>query len=304
MLFKLVGCLLAFAGFGVSQTGPASGCQPLSKDVNQRIENYLGSRLISAADVRPSVKSVEQLAETCYRRVTMIIPGTEGPVVMYLSPDERFLTSTLYDLSVDPAKEVARIADGVAKVLTRDESPRIVGSSTRIVLVEFVDFQCPYSKRFAEWYSTLPESLREQTALVFKNLPLIQHQWARQAAAYAACANRQSPVAFRQLTDSLFLSQAETTPKNLDERVSLALSHSTDVDLQKLKACAQGEEGSAIVERDLGIAKQLNVNNTPTLFIDGRRVLRVGSAEELKHLIESELARTTVANRPDSTNRR
>jgi protein-disulfide isomerase len=209
---------------------------------------------------------------------------------MYLSPDERFLVSTLYDLSVDPQKEVGRIANNVSKLLMRDDSPKLAGADNRITLVEFVDFECPYCKQFADWYSALPASLQRQTTLVFKNLPLPQHPWAHSAAVYAVCANSQSPAAFRQLITFLFDSQSQITPQNLKQKALESLRQSNALDSQQFEACVSGKDASEVVDRDVAIAKQLNVSNTPTLFVNGRRVLRVASKEELQHLLETELS--------------
>ena len=289
---KFICVLSLFSALVSAQTLPSDKCPPPSKDINERVENYLAQRLVSGNGVRPSVKSVEILSESCYRKLTMTVPGTNADFVMYLSSDERFLTSTLYDLSVDPQKEVAHIAANVEKLLMRDDSPRLGKPDSSITLVEFVDFQCPYCKRFADWYSNLPESLRAQTTIIFKNLPFPPHQWSRAAASYAVCANFQSPSAFRTLTDLLFQKQSEITPENLKENIATALKQFTAIDIQQLETCASGKEGSEIVERDIAVARQLNVNTTPTLFINGRRVLRVGSLEELQHLLENELANT------------
>lgn len=289
---KLVCALSIFTAFGLSQTPAGETCSPLSKDIGQRVENYLAQRLVSGTNVRPSVKAIDSLPGSCYRKLTLAVPGSSGDVVMYLSPDERFLTSKLYDLTADPQEEVAHIAANVSKLLMRDDSPRRAEPDARITLVEFVDFQCPYCKQFAVWYSNLPSSLRRQTALVFKNLPLPQHPWARTAASYTICANFQSPTAFFELTDFLFQRQSEFTPDNLKDKLSVGLKQSNAVDLQKLEACVSGKDPSQIVDRDISIAKQLNISNTPTLFINGRRVLRVTSEEELKHLLETELAKS------------
>ena len=265
---------------------------PLSTDTKQRVENYLSQRLVAGTGVKPSIKSADTVGDSCYRKVTMTIPGTTGEVSMFLSPDERFLTSSLYDLSSDPQKEVARIADEVTKLLMRDDSPRLAGSDGRVTLVEFVDFQCPYCKRLADWYSALPDSLQRQTTVVFKNLPLPQHPWARPAAEYAVCASRQSSSAFHQLTAFLFRNQPDITAQNLKDKLLAGLGQSDPINLPQLATCASGSEASQIVERDVAVAKQLSVSNTPTLFIDGRRVLRVASAEELQQLLETELANT------------
>lgn len=287
---KFICILSLLSAMGLSQTPSPSNCPSSSKDIRQRVEHYLGQRLVSGTTVSPLVKSIDLLPDSCFRKVTMTIPATAGDVVMYLSPDERFLTSTLYDLSVDPQKEVSRIASNVTKLLMRDQSPRLAGDESRINLVEFVDLQCPYCKKFAEWYSALPDSLQRQTTLVLKNLPLPQHPWARSAAEYAVCASSQSPLAFRELSTFFLRNQSEITPQNLKDKVLKAFNQPTSVDLQQLEKCISGKEASQVVERDLAIAKQLNVNNTPTLFINGRRVLRVASAEELRHLLETELA--------------
>ena len=281
---------LLFSTLGLSQSLPQDKCPPLSADVNQRIENYLAQRLVSARSVRPSVRSVETLPDSCYRKVTMTIPGTNGDVIMYLSPNERFLTSTLYDLSKDPQKEVARIASNVADLLMHDPSPQFAGSKSRVTLVEFVDFQCPYCKHFAEWYSNLPETLRAQTTLVFKNLPLPQHPWARSAALYAACANMQSPVAFHEMVDLFFQKQPEIMPDNLQNKILTTSRQSRSFNLEKLNTCVSMQIVSSIIDRDIAVAKQLNVNNTPTLFVNGRRVTHVTSADELQQLLETELS--------------
>ena len=158
-----------------------------------------------------------------------------------------------------------------------------------MTLVEFVDFQCPYCKHFAEWYSNLPETLRAQTTLVFKNLPLPQHPWARRAALYAGCANVQSAAAFHEIVDLFFQKQLEITPDNLEDTIFAGLRQSSSLNLEKLNTCVSTQVAASIIDRDIAVAKQLNVNHTPTIFINGQRVLQVTSVQELQHLLEIHL---------------
>jgi len=294
--------LLCFIGLSVtlafSETPGATQCPTLSKEGRERVESYIGQRLVSGTAVKPLIKSAESLPESCYYKLSLTVNNAGRDFVMYLSPDERFLSSGLYDLSVDPELEVTRIADNVAKLLIRDKSPRFEGTEAKITMVEFVDFQCPYCKRFSDWYWDLPESLRSQITLIMKNLPLDQHPWARPAALYAVCADLQSPSAFREVSDFLFQEQSEITAANLKEKIGSGLRPRKTVDLQQLEACVSNKEASQILERDIGIAKQLNVSNTPTLFIDGRRVFRVSSADELQQLLKSRLANLKTTETP------
>jgi len=267
----------------------ASDCPSLPPDINSRIEHYLAKRLVSGANVKPLIASMEQLPHNCFRKVSITVPKAALPVVLYLSPDGRYLTSVVYDLSEDPNAEVARIASNVRSLLMRDQSPQRSGQHARITLVEFGDMQCPFCKRFAEWYQSLPDSSREQTALVYKHMPLPQHAWARSAALFGACVSLQSTSAFWQLSDFLLQNQSDITLDNFEAKAISALTQAAKIDVQELQLCIKNGTGAAIVDRDLMVAKELNVRSTPTVFVDGRRVLSVSSQEDLNELIEHEL---------------
>jgi protein-disulfide isomerase len=131
--------------------------------------------------------------------------------------------------------------------------------------------------------------MRDQTELVFKHLPLAQHSWARAAASYSACASLQSTAAFLTLSHYLFKNQAEITLDNLRDKILAGLSPVPGVDMDKLVACVSNKDGTAIVDRDIAVAQQLNVNSTPTLFVGVRRALTPHSAEDLRLLLQHEL---------------
>lgn len=267
----------------------ASECPDLPPNTASQIETYLGQRLVSGANVKVSILSMDRLPNNCYWKVWIRISNSASPVAFYLSQDGRYLTSVVYDLLTDPQEEVSSIASNVQALLLRNESPRLSGVRTRLTVVEFGDLQCPYCKRFAEWYKSLPNSLRDQTTLVFKHLPLEQHSWAREAAVFAACANLQSTVGFWQLSDFLLLNQRDITTENLENKVVSTFTPEAGINVQRLKTCVNDGSGAAIVQRDIAVAKQLNVRSTPTIFVDGRRVLPLNSQEELNQLIEREL---------------
>src|ERR1700683_4190942 len=178
-------------------------CSPLSDEMSSHITQYLAHRVVSQTVGAPAMLSSSLVPGTCYQKLSIQIPGTANPLTLYLSPDQRFLTSTLYDLARDPEEDAAQVAANVRALLMRDESPRTSPRDARVTLVEFGDLQCPYCRRFAEWYRLLPADLRNETTLVFKHLPLGQHSWAQLAAQYSACANEQSATAFWELADFL-----------------------------------------------------------------------------------------------------
>jgi protein-disulfide isomerase len=292
---KLFFSILITVLFQFARCVRAAECPPASKDINARIEKYLSERLVSGSDAKVSVVTVSLVPETCYRKFTIKVSGNPSEGVMYLSPDERFLTSTLYDLSVSPQQEVARISGSVEKLLMRDDSPQLAGKLPRVRLVEFGDLECPYTKLFTEWFDGLSTDMRDHVALVFKHLPLRQHPWAQKAATYSACAALQSSSAFWSLSESLLENQREITQENLKPIVAAELGKLGNLDLQEVFACATRGSGAVIVDRDVAVAQQLAVLSTPTLFINGKRALTPHSKEELEKLLREEIEKVAVA---------
>lgn len=290
MIRTWIRCGLAIAWcWTVALQAADEPCKPMSTDLNSHISEYLSKRIVSESGGIPSILSSSKVPGTCYQKLVIHVSGTSNPMTLYLSPDQRFLTSTLYDLSTDPKEEAARVAADTEHLLMRDDSPRLPGHDPHITLVEFGDLQCPYCKRFADWYRSLPAELREQTTLVFKHFPLAQHSWARLAAQYSACASQQSPAAFWELANYLLSHQDEITAANLKDKANNAASQVPNINPTLLVSCATGELGPTLVERDTAVAKELAVSSTPTLFINGRRASPLRSGEDLQLLLEREL---------------
>jgi protein-disulfide isomerase len=268
-------------------------CPALSTDTSDRIIEYLSHRLVAGQNVRPTVKDISSLPDTCYWKVTIEMSSRSNNVVMYLSPDQRFLSSMIYDLSVDPQKEVARIAENVQKLLLRDRATLDADTGGELSIVEFGDFECPFCKQFADWYQALPESLRQKSTLIFKHLPLPQHPWAKTAAIYAACADLQAPAGFLHLSNFLLANQGRITVGNIRTQIEAELSNDKYLKLNLLTACVANGDGEKIIERDADIARQLNVIGTPTIFINGKRILPLHSSGELETVLEKELQQTS-----------
>lgn len=175
------------------------------------------------------------------------------------------------------------------QLLQRDKSPRLVGSHSRLTVVEFGDAQCPYCRQFADWYQTLPPELLDSTTLVFKHMPLPQHSWARTAADYSACAGQQTEGAFWALTNYLLTHQGEVNSNNANEKILRAAAQVQGISVERLQMCVAAGTGSSLVQRDISVANDLSVNSTPTLFIHGRRAPALTSKEDLVRLLIKEM---------------
>jgi len=173
-------------------------------------------------------------------------------------------------------EELAKKADG----------PSRGPAEATVTVVEFSDLQCPHCK---EAQPTVDKLLAEEknTRLVFQNFPLPSHDWAAKAAAYADCIGRSSNDLFWKYIQSVYEAQKDITAANADERLT-ALADQAGAKGADTAACAAKPETVGRVQRSVALGAALEVNGTPTLFINGRKISNVGGLpyEVLKGLTE------------------
>jgi protein-disulfide isomerase len=169
--------------------------------------------------------------------------------------------------------------------------PSLGAPNADVVLVEFSDFQCPYCKEEAKMIrenlvKTYPTGVR----LYFKTFPIESlHPWAKPAAVASRCVFKQQPTAFWTFHDWVFDNQASITPENLKQKVSDWAKEQKDLDGGKLQACMADPAAVAEVDNVIKEAKALQVDRTPTLFVNGRRIASTIDWPNLKSVIDFEL---------------
>jgi protein-disulfide isomerase len=154
-----------------------------------------------------------------------------------------------------------------------------------VLLVEFSDLQCPHCK---EANPTIERLLNEDpnVRFVFQNFPLPSHNWALKAAAYADCVGRASNDTFWKFLDSVYAAQNDITADNADQKLT-DLADQAGVKGQDIAACAATPETEARVQESVKLGQSLEVNSTPTLFINGRPVGVSGNNYDvLKQLVD------------------
>jgi len=145
--------------------------------------------------------------------------------------------------------------------------------------VEFSDLQCPHCKEAKPVLDKLM-SEDKNVRMVFQNFPLPGHDWAAKAAAYADCVSHASPEAFWKFIDSVYASQADITAANAEEKLT-GIADGTGVKGADIAACASKPETTSRVEKSLELGKALEVNSTPTIFVNGRMLSAGGIPYEV-----------------------
>ena len=175
----------------------------------------------------------------------------------------------LYRAKRLPAPTFAR--DAVASEVGGGESIHVRGhSDAPVTLVEFGDFQCPPCANLADPINQLERDYGSSLRIVFRHLPLANHQHAREAALASEAAALQGR--FWEMHDLLYREQSVWS-KTPDVRVLFsAYAGMLGLNIDRFKKDMESEQAKGRVRSDEEQAMSLGVATTPTVFINGQQV--------------------------------
>ncbi|MGH7885906.1 MAG: DsbA family protein [Thermodesulfobacteriota bacterium] len=206
-----------------------------------------------------------------------------GPAVPVLILDngKSMLVGELLDTSIDPLKEVT---DKISMI----NVPVKGNENAKITVVEYSDFQCPFCKRGAEMLPELLNEYKDSIKVIYKQLPLANHQWAKPASIAALCTFEQGGDKFWSFHDSVFGKQQEINVDNSSDKLK-EIAQSTGLDVETYEKCIQSPEIAERVQADIKEAQSIGVSSTPTFVVDGI-IVPGANLPALKNAIESRLS--------------
>lgn len=131
-----------------------------------------------------------------------------------------------------------------------------------VVLVEYGDYQCPYSGRAYLIVKEIQRRLGEKLCFVFRHFPLTQiHPQAQKAAEVAEAAAAQGK--FWQMHDTLFEHQ-----QALEDAYLIEYAVMLDLDTIQLLRDMSAHVYAQRVQEDINSGASSGVSRTPTFFIN------------------------------------
>lgn len=231
--------------------------------------------------------SIQKTPAPGIAKVTILAAEKQNPQIATLTflvtPDGKHLIAqdSVLDFGPHPYESNYRMLQ------QRADGPAQGATAKQFELVEFADFQCPHCKEA----QPIAEKLRQdfpQAHFVFENFPLVNvHPEAYKAAVWGACVAQQGgSEAFFKYADSVFGAQNDLAGQG----ANLALrngANAAGADPDKVGTCADSVAGKGAVDASMRLGKDLNVDQTPMLFIDGRAVPMLAvSYDQLKKIVE------------------
>lgn len=268
--------LAAFASAGCRAQSPSAADtpgRPLDLKTTRNIEVTLRSRLQIPPEYIIHIGP----------RTPSTTPGFDNLLVAFDLPQHPEHSQKLTFLISDDNKTLERIARwdisaDPANLVPAGNRPLRGNPNAKVVLVNFDDLECPYC---AKLHSELfPDTLNHYKGLIkiaYRDEPLVElHPWAMHAAVNANCLAAQSGQSYWTYVDYLHTHGEDITGPDRDvkksdamlDKVALDQGQKDKLDAAKLSACV-AKQDEAGVRDEMKLADSLQIDQTPTLYING-----------------------------------
>ena len=175
-----------------------------------------------------------------------------------------------------------------------------------ITLVEYGDYECPYCGQYFPIVKQVQAEYNDQIAFQFRNFPLVGiHQNAFASARAAEAAGLQNK--FWQMHDLLYdqneLSQSNpsaSTWVNASDPTTFFNQYAQQLGLNVTKFKVDYASGTVnnLINADMAKGTKLNIQGTPTFFLDGKQISVSESAASFEKLINAAIAKKAGSNVP------
>jgi len=248
-----------------SPSFPQSTAQPQTSQVTA-----------STAKQRKSVKQRKQQKSQMWLLVAAAVVVVAIGALIIVNNRSQAQVSTPPVTSSLPPELVARNVKG--------------SSDAKVVITEFSDFECPACKGFAEGTAKIIEEEYVKTGLVrfeYKHLPLPQHEPSATNAANAAeCAADQGK--FWEMHDYLFQEQGKQGANTFTQIRLKTMANELGLNSSEFDQCLSRQTHAQKVQENVAESRQLRVNSTPTILVNGQRVANP-SLTDLRSAIDAAL---------------
>ncbi len=258
-----------------------------------RIEKFLRRYYSWPEAVKVTVAPLQPspIAGLLEAKVKISHQGQEQETTFLVSADGRHLVQ---------GPPIAMVADPFAAIRAKidvKDSPALGSPLAQVTIVEYSDFQCGFCRGAAQILTgPVIKNFSSDVRLIFKDYPLAQiHAWATPAATLGRCIYKRYGDGFWPYHDWTFATQPQLTTQNFKQK-ALAFAKEKGMDTEHLGSCMDQPQIKAEVDRSMAEAESLGVTGTPTLFVNGRKVVGVQSFEAIREVIQAELSHVRGGN--------
>ena len=208
-------------------------------------------------------------------------PKHDNPVLL-TRDGKHLLLSEIFNLNVDLRAQALR-------TISLQDEPTQGPATAPVTIVEYADLECPVCARLHAFFETqLLPRYGNKIRVVYKEFPLPMHDWSMTAALACQCAYELNPAAYVPMRTAIFRDQQLINVANVREMV-LNYGEQAGLDRVKLAGCVDAKASYARIQRDMAEAKRIEINQTPTAYINGRLMIGLPSEDAYFQAIDTAL---------------
>jgi protein-disulfide isomerase len=212
-------------------------------------------------------------------KLLLLAPDREVPVIVYVDKEgEKVIVGNL----IIKGENITRKETGAPKarkidvaLLEIEKSPSRGSTNTKVTIVEFSNFQCPYCQRAWTAMKGLLEKYPKEIKYVFKHYPLQTQGKPFDVSELVAAVQEVNPEAFWLVHDFLFTEEGQALLKEEKETVKKKIEEmlrGKAYNVAAFNAALAAGKGKKRVEEDLEVGRKIRVRGTPTTLINGELV--------------------------------
>lgn len=181
--------------------------------------------------------------------------------------------------TVSPHASVAHGTGVSATQAERANAPAFGAPHARVTIVEFADFECPFSRDTYTTMRSLMSAHAQNVHFEYRYFPIAElHAHALHAAEAGACASDQNK--FWAYHDKLFQNQNQLEDADLERYAA-----EVGMDTARFTKCLTSGAHYKEVMQDYEDGINLGVRGTPTFFVNGQKVEGVVAPDDWEKLL-------------------
>ncbi|MDP2789819.1 MAG: thioredoxin domain-containing protein [bacterium] len=156
------------------------------------------------------------------------------------------------------------VRPAIPQIETADD-PYLGPAEAKVIVVEFIDFQCPFCKQVYPMVRELAAQYGNRVKFILRDFPLNDiHPEAQAAAEASGCAFEQGNDKFWAYHDKLYQNQ-----ELLNAATYTAIASQVNLNEQKFATCMSSGARKSEILGDLADGAAIGVTGTPTFFLNG-----------------------------------
>ncbi len=176
--------------------------------------------------------------------------------------------------------------------LIRETSHMTSKKDAKVTIVEFGDFQCPACATAHPEVKAALEQFKDnpEVNFVFRNFPLDTiHPNAHISAEAAEASGAQGK--YWEMHNMLYEKQSEWAASTAPIDIFVRYAQEIGLNVDQFKLAVEQRLYADVINTDYKDGEAVQVNSTPTFFVNGTKQNKVLQRDELKALIDAELAK-------------